>query len=170
MAADIRVTHDAAKLGLTFVGLGLHPGMGCTHTVAAATNHQVANRMLLTGDVVSGSEAAALGLVVASLPDQEQAMQEALSLARRIAAQSPLAVRASMSEPPQASHLSTRQRVVMRTSASPLSVIARPLLCSQRCAPSEGRLTWDSMLRSSARLTHRLRAMHRQTMLRALAR
>lgn len=96
MGADLRVTHDAAKLGFTFVGLGLHPGMGATHTVAAAAGGQAASRMLLTGDVVSGADALAIGLVAASLPDRDTAMAEALGIARRIAAQSPLAVRATL--------------------------------------------------------------------------
>ena len=36
MAADVRFTHAAAKIGFTFVGLGLHPGMGATHSLPAA--------------------------------------------------------------------------------------------------------------------------------------
>ena len=31
LACDVRIAHPSAKLGLTFVGLNLHPGMGCTH-------------------------------------------------------------------------------------------------------------------------------------------
>lgn len=96
MGTDIRVTHDKAKLGFTFVGLGLHPGMGCTHTIAANAGGQAAARLLLTGDVVSGAEAAAIGIVAASLPDADAARAEALELARRVAAQSPLAVRATL--------------------------------------------------------------------------
>lgn len=96
MGTDIRVTHDAAKLGFTFVGLGLHPGMGCTHTIAANAGGQAAARMLLTADVVSGAEAAKVGFVSASLPDADAARAEALGLSRRVAAQSPLAVRATV--------------------------------------------------------------------------
>lgn len=93
MGADVRVTHDRAKLGFTFVGLGLHPGMGCTHTIAQAAGGQAASRLLLTGDVVNGQQAASLGLVAASLADAPAAHAEALGIARRIASQSPLAVR-----------------------------------------------------------------------------
>ena len=96
MGCDVRVTHDDAKLGFTFVGLGLHPGMGCTHTIAAAASQAAASRLLLTGDVVSGAEAARLGIVSHSLPDRDAAMADALALARRIASQSPLAVRATV--------------------------------------------------------------------------
>lgn len=96
MATDLRVTHDEAKLGFTFVGLGLHPGMGCTHTIAAAASGQAASRMLLTGDVISGKEAAVLGLVASSHPSPDAAQEEAMGIARRIASQSPLAVRATV--------------------------------------------------------------------------
>ena len=96
MGADIRVTHDEAKLGFTFVGLGLHPGMGGTHTIATVCGAQAASRMLLTGDVISGAEAASMGLVAASLPDAAAAHEEALGICRRIAKQSPLAVRATV--------------------------------------------------------------------------
>ena len=41
MAADVRFTHAAAKIGFTFVGLGLHPGMGATHSLPSAVGPQV---------------------------------------------------------------------------------------------------------------------------------
>ena len=44
MAADVRFTHAAAKIGFTFVGLGLHPGMGATHSLPAAVGPQVQAR------------------------------------------------------------------------------------------------------------------------------
>ena len=96
MGADIRVTHDDNKLGFNFVRLGLHPGMGSTHTIAAAASRQAAARLLLTGEIVSGAEAQRLGLVAASLPDAASARDEAFRLARGIAEQSPLAVRATL--------------------------------------------------------------------------
>ena len=95
MASDVRVTHDAAKLGFTFVGLGLHPGMGGTHFLPNVCGAQAASRLLLTADVVSGAEAATIGLVAESHTDAASAHDAALSMARRIAQQSPLAVRAT---------------------------------------------------------------------------
>ena len=56
MGADVRYTHAAASLGFTFVGLGLHPGMGSTFTISAAAGSQVASRMLLTGETVKGED------------------------------------------------------------------------------------------------------------------
>ena len=46
----VRVATDAAKMGITFVGLGLHPGMGSTHFLPRAVGDQVAARMMLTGN------------------------------------------------------------------------------------------------------------------------
>ena len=59
--------------------------MGATHSLPAAVGPQVAARLLLSGDLLSGTDAAAVGLVAASLPDGEAAMEEALALARRVA-------------------------------------------------------------------------------------
>lgn len=96
MGADIRITHDACKLGFNFVRLGLHPGLGSTHTIFGAAGGQVASRLLLTGDLVTGAEAASMGLVAASMPDVDAARAEALRVARGIAGQSPNAVRATL--------------------------------------------------------------------------
>ena len=96
LAADVRYTHSAAKVGFTFVGLGLHPGMGATHNLPRIAGPQGASALLLSGDVISGDAAAGAGLVAASLPDADAALAESRALARRIAAQSPLAVRATL--------------------------------------------------------------------------
>lgn len=92
LGADIRIASKSAKLGVTFVGLGLHPGMGCTYTLPRLVGPQIAARLLLTGDVVSGEEAAKLGLVLEAVEDAE-ALPRTIALADRIAAQAPVAVR-----------------------------------------------------------------------------
>lgn len=43
--------------------------MGATHFMTQIVGPQHAARMLLTGDVVSGKEAAAMGLVLQAVPD-----------------------------------------------------------------------------------------------------
>ena len=43
LACDIRIAAPQAKLGLTFVGLGLHPGMGATHFLPKLVGPQVAS-------------------------------------------------------------------------------------------------------------------------------
>ena len=47
---DIRVASSKAKMGLTFVKLGLHPGMAATHFLPLIAGPQVAADLLLTGD------------------------------------------------------------------------------------------------------------------------
>ena len=97
MASDIRVTTHDAKLGYTFVSLGLHPGMGGTYyTALSCNNSQVASRLLLTGELITGAEAASLGLVNSSHATSELAMAESLSIARKIANQSPMAIRSTV--------------------------------------------------------------------------
>lgn len=88
LATDIRVTKKEAKLGLTFVSLGLHPGMGSTFFLPNLVGHQTASRLLLTGDVISGEEAAKLGLVELS----DDPVSTAHLIAERIAKQNPRAV------------------------------------------------------------------------------
>lgn len=51
LATDIRVAAKEAKLGFSFVHLGLHPGMAGTFFLPKVVPQQVANRLLLTGEV-----------------------------------------------------------------------------------------------------------------------
>jgi len=88
LATDIRVTSPTTKLGLTFVGLGLHPGMAGTHFLPRLVGHQTASRLLLTGDVILGKEAAELGLVTLA----DDPLEHALEMATRIVRQNKDAV------------------------------------------------------------------------------
>eukprot|EP00658_Telonema_sp_P-2_P041470 TRINITY_DN29666_c0_g1_i1.p1 TRINITY_DN29666_c0_g1~~TRINITY_DN29666_c0_g1_i1.p1 ORF type:complete len:193 (-),score=48.90 TRINITY_DN29666_c0_g1_i1:299-877(-) len=94
MACDIRAVAADARLGFTFVGLGLHPGMGATHMVASIAGYETAYRLLLTGELVDGSQARELRLVTAVEKDGAAAVGRAIEMAKRIAAQAPVAVRA----------------------------------------------------------------------------
>jgi enoyl-CoA hydratase/carnithine racemase len=50
-ACDMRLVAKDAKMGYTFVGLGLHPGMGASHFVPQVVGVQQAARMIYTGEV-----------------------------------------------------------------------------------------------------------------------
>ncbi|KAI9168242.1 hypothetical protein H9P43_007614 [Blastocladiella emersonii ATCC 22665] len=93
MACDLKLTTVDAKMGFNFVKLGLTPGMGAQTTIELLTNPQVAARMLLTGDIITGAEAKHLGLVLDAAATTAALDESALSLARRIASASPTAVR-----------------------------------------------------------------------------
>ncbi|KAI9222624.1 enoyl-CoA hydratase [Blastocladiella britannica] len=93
MACDMRLAAHDAKVGFNFVKLGITPGMGAQTTVEMLTSPQVAARLLLTGDLISGTEAKDLGLVLEAHAKGEALDTAALTLARKIAAASPVAVR-----------------------------------------------------------------------------
>lgn len=95
MVCDIRLAAKSARIGFNFVKLGLTPGMAATHLLPTLTNHQVASRLLLTGDIIPADEAQRLGLVL-SVHDDSELMPEALKLARSIASASQTAVGATL--------------------------------------------------------------------------
>ena len=66
LACDCRVAAADAKLGLTFVGLGLHPGMGSTHFLPRIAGPAAAAKLLLSGRIVSGTEALAAAAAASS--------------------------------------------------------------------------------------------------------
>lgn len=92
LAADLRIVADDAKVGLNFAMLGLHPGMGGTWLLPRLVGQQRAAAWLYTGGLVRGDEAAAAGLALSAVPVDE-VVPEALALADRIAAASPVVVR-----------------------------------------------------------------------------
>lgn len=92
LACDLRVAARDARLGLNFVRLGIHPGMGTTWTVPRLVGPAHAADLLLTGRVVDGQEAERMGLVNRAL-ERDEVLPQALMLADRIAGCAPLAVR-----------------------------------------------------------------------------
>ena len=95
LACDLRYAAADAQVGVPFTSLGLHPGMATTWSLPDVAGHAVARDLLLTGRVVSGSEAAQLGLVSRALPVDE-VLPEAIAAAERIAAAAPVATRLTL--------------------------------------------------------------------------
>ena len=92
LLCDLRIASASAKLGANFCRLGLAPGMGISLALPRLVGHERAAEMLYTGRLVTGDEAARLGLVSAAV-DAAEVMPRALELARAIAASAPLAIR-----------------------------------------------------------------------------
>ena len=92
LACDLRYAAEDAKLGMPFTALGMHPGMASTFLVPEVAGLAVAREMLLTGRVVTGAEAAGMGLVNRSLP-RADVLAHALSVADTVAAAAPVATR-----------------------------------------------------------------------------
>jgi len=94
LACDLRVAADHATFGLPEVKRGIIPGAGGTQRLPRAIPQAVALEMLLTGDPIDAATALRVGLVNRVVPF-EALMDEALALARRVAACAPLAVQAA---------------------------------------------------------------------------
>ncbi|CAK4072263.1 unnamed protein product [Aphanomyces euteiches] len=90
--ADVRVVAKDAKLGFTFVHLGLHPGMACTHFLPLLIGQEKANYLLLSGKVISGEEAFQYGLA-SKVVDKEDVVAEAIKVAEELTSGSSVATR-----------------------------------------------------------------------------
>ncbi len=92
MACDLRLAAAGTKLGVTFVRVGLHPGMGATFLLPALVGRAAAAELLLTGRVVDAERAAAIGLVSEVLDDEASLRERAFAVAGEIAKGAPVAV------------------------------------------------------------------------------
>lgn len=91
IACDLRVVHRDAKLGMTFVKLGIHPGMAATWNLPRLIGPARAADLLYTGRLVGANEALALGIASRVAGDDfERVVTET---ADEIAANGPIAVR-----------------------------------------------------------------------------
>ena len=94
LVCDLRIGAEGAKYGANFVKLGLAPGMAISYLLPRLVGLARANELLLTGRLVEGREAAAIGIQNRAGPT-EQVLPEAMATARAIADNAPLAVRAT---------------------------------------------------------------------------
>jgi len=93
LACDMRIAAADAWIGFKQIAMGIMVGWGGGQRLRALVGRGRALELLLTGDVVTGEEAHRLGIVERVVPPGK-ALAEAEALARRVAAQPPLAVRA----------------------------------------------------------------------------
>src|SRR5215813_10088030 len=92
LGADIRIATPDAKLSVMEVKWGLVPDMGITQTLPRLLPIDVAKELTFTGRIVSGTDAAAIGLVTGTADDP---LGSALALADEITQKSPDAIRAA---------------------------------------------------------------------------
>jgi E-phenylitaconyl-CoA hydratase len=93
LACDIRIAADNARFALSEARVGTIPGSGGTQRLPRLVGHSDAMLMLLTGDDIDAAEALRIGLVSMVVPIS-QLQGAAQKIARRIADNAPLAVRA----------------------------------------------------------------------------
>lgn len=92
LACDLIVAAENAQFGLPEVKRGLVPGSGGMLRLPQRLPYHVAMEILLTGDMIPSTRAHQLGLVN-QLTEPGKALEAALKLAEKIAANGPLAVR-----------------------------------------------------------------------------
>ena len=93
VACDFRIASRTAKLGYRQIKMGVMSGWGGGPRLVHLIGKGRALRLMTTGDLLSADEALAIGLVDQVVPP-EQVLPTALALARTIAENAPLAVRA----------------------------------------------------------------------------
>ena len=94
LSCDVIVADETAVLGLPEASVGLVPGCGGTQLLARRIGPGRAAELIFSGRKVDAAEAAAIGLVDVLVPPGAAA-ERALAMARQIAANSPVAVRAA---------------------------------------------------------------------------
>ena len=95
MACHIRIASETAKFGQPEINLGIIPGFGGTQRLPRLTNKAVATEWILTGDLYSALDAYQVGLVN-QVVKAESLMEEALSMAEKIASKSKIAIEKAM--------------------------------------------------------------------------
>jgi enoyl-CoA hydratase len=92
LACDLRYAATGAKLGVPFVRLGMHAGMGGTYLLPEVVGDAAARDLLLTGRMVEADEALRLGLV-SRVIDADGFGDAVLETATTIAGNAPIATR-----------------------------------------------------------------------------
>jgi enoyl-CoA hydratase len=91
MMCDFILAADTAKFGQPEINLGVMPGIGGTQRLTRQVGKSKAMEMILTGRMMDAAEAERAGLVSRIVPAADL-VTEALTVAKKIAGQSPLAV------------------------------------------------------------------------------
>jgi enoyl-CoA hydratase len=91
MTCDMIIASETAKFGQPEIKIGTIPGAGGTQRLTKALGKAKAMELILTGRFLSAQEAHFYGLVNKVVP-VEFYLQEAIALAKEIAAMSPIAV------------------------------------------------------------------------------
>jgi enoyl-CoA hydratase len=85
LACDIRIASTRAKLGETYINVGLPPANGGSYFLPRLVGSGIAAELALTGDLVDADRALALGLVN-RVVEPDRLLDETIALAARIAA------------------------------------------------------------------------------------
>ena len=104
LACDIRIASDEAKMGETYIRVGLNPGNGGTYFLPRVVGSGLAAEIALTGDLYDAQQAKEIGLVNRVVPS-DQLIDVSIELARRISRHSRLAIEATKQQLRQSWHM-----------------------------------------------------------------
>jgi feruloyl-CoA hydratase/lyase len=94
VACDLAIAADEATFGLSEINWGIPPGSVVSRALADTVGPRAALLYIMTGRTFGGQEAAAMGLVNASVP-LEQLRAEVEALARELLEKNPVVLRAA---------------------------------------------------------------------------
>ena len=104
LACDIRIASRVAKLGETYIKLGLAPGNGGSYFLPRLIGSGMAAELALTGDIIDADTAHEIGLVN-RVVEPDALIDEAVALAARIAERPRLALEATKQQLRQSWHM-----------------------------------------------------------------
>lgn len=143
LASDVVVAAHSTRFAQLEVQRGILPFGGATIRFPRAAGWGDAMRWMLTGDAFDAAEALRIGLVQEVVPHGRQ-LDRATELARRIAAQAPLAVQATLANARRALHdpevaATGLQPELVRLAASEDAAIGMRAFLERRSAEFVGR-------------------------------
>ena len=95
LACSMRIASKNAKLGQPEVKLGIIPGYGGSQRLARLCGKGIAHELILSGEMITADEALRVGLVN-HVVEQAELMPTCETLAKKIIANAPLAVKFAM--------------------------------------------------------------------------
>lgn len=92
MACHMRIATENAKFGQPEVNLGIIPGYGGTQRLTQLVGRGKALELLLTGDMISASDAKQLGLVNHVVTSKQEGFEMAKKILSKVISKGPIAV------------------------------------------------------------------------------
>ena len=142
LACDIRYAAAGAKLGVPFVQLGMHAGMGGTYLLPEAVGPAHARDLLLTGRIVDAEEALRLGLV-SRVIEPDAFRTEVLATAGGVAGTAPIASRLTKLALADGGHADLETCLQWEALAQPLTLATTDLQEGIRAAREKRRPAFE---------------------------